>query len=127
MTNATKKELLAIAKEINLVGRHNMTRDELDAAITEAQTLPEGNYIPTTPWRGRPYSVFAKNEEVYATLPPQAKKIFDFMEETGITARGSKIVEAAIAAGYLKTTQDHAVLFAFYARKLEDAGIRLVG
>ena len=134
MTNLTKKELLATAKEMNIVGRHEMSRDELSAAIEanrksvqaiDASDEMFSNYVPTLPWRGRPYTFVSKNEEVYNTLPPQAKKIFDYMEETGIIARGDQIVEAAVEAGKLKTTQDHATLFAFYARKLETAGIRL--
>lgn len=143
MTTMTKKELLALAKEAGVVGRHDMPKEGLakilgvdqDAAPVEAPVeAPSnastedhltGNYIPTTPFRGRPYSVVHVNREAYDTLPPQAKKIFDFMVDSKIVSRGEDIVKAAVAAGYLKTQQDPAVLFAFYARKLENAGVRL--
>jgi hypothetical protein len=124
----TKNELLALAKTLNIAGRHDMTKEQLQAAV-DAETPSEdtltGNYIYTAPFRIRLYSHVYTNPEAYDKLAPQAKKIFDFMKETKIVASGHAIVVAAVAAGKLKTTQDPAVLFAFYARKLEDAGIRL--
>jgi hypothetical protein len=137
----TKKELLNIAKAMNIAGRYEMTKDELDRAIAakskanhdagvEAQASTEdnltGGYIYTAPFQVRMYQHTYTNPEVYASLAPQAKKIFDFMAETKIIATGEQVVKSAIEAGKLKTAQNHAVLYAFYARKLEDAGIRLV-
>jgi hypothetical protein len=147
----TKNELLATAKEMNIVGRHDMTKEELAAAIdaardAEAEAEAEveeaheadksldgdemdfvgGNYVYTHPFRARLYGQIYLDEEAYAKLAPQAKKIFDFMSETKIVATGHDIVVAAVASGKLKTSQNPAVLFAFYARKLEDAGVRLI-
>jgi len=133
MTDLNKKELLALAKDAGVVGRHDMTRDELYAALdlgAEAVEAVEavdflGNYVYTGPFRGRPYSYVRTNDEAYAKLAPQAKAIFDFMRDTKMVARGDQVVIAAVAAGVLKTTQNPAILFAFYARKLEVAGIKL--
>ena len=124
----TKKELLDLAKNFGVVGRHEMSKEELDAAVKLAVASEQnvGNYIYTLPFRPRMYHVVAKNDESHASLPPQAKSIFDFMQEAGFVGTGAAIVKAAVAAGKLKTAQDPATLYAFYARKLEDAGVRLV-
>lgn len=137
MTNMTKKELLALAKEAGVKGRHEMSKEQLaemldfgadvesaePAIVQEAEY--EGNYVYTPPFRGRLYTYAATVQEEYDSLPPQAKKIFDYMKASGVVAHGSTVVNNAVAEGYLKTQQDPAVLFAFYARKLEKAGIRL--
>lgn len=124
----TRNELLAVAKTLNIAGRHDMSKDQLEVAVkaaTPSEDTLTGNYIYTTPFRVRLYSHVYTNNEAYDKLAPQAKKIFDFMKDTKIVASGHEIVVAAVSAGKLKTTQDPAVLFAFYARKLENAGIRL--
>ncbi len=136
MTDLTKKELLALAKDLQIAGRHEMTRDALDAAVEAAtkalnaktQSIVDslhGNFIPTKPFNVRRYSVVGKNEEAYNALPKQAKAIYDYMVAFPSPKTGHEIVNGAVAEGFLKTTQKGDVLFAFYARKLEDAGIRL--
>ena len=124
----TKKALLDLAKNFGVIGRHKMTKDDLDAAVKLAVAAQQnvGNYEYTLPFRVRQYYVAAKNDEAHVSLPPQAKAIFNFMQETGFVGTGAAIVKAAVAAGKLKTAQDPATLYAFYARKLEDAGVRLV-
>jgi len=130
MTNPTKKDLLATATQMNIVGRHDMSKEALAAAIADKTvtydvTQHGGNFVRTMPYHGRRYEVIEKNQKAYDALAPQAKAIFDFMEKEEFVGRGDSIVAAAIAAGVLKSKQDHAVLFAFYARKLEDAGVTL--
>lgn len=140
MTNMTKKELLNLAKEAGVTGRHDMSKEQLiealdfgaDVEATEtednAPTLDDqypGNYIPTPPYRARIYKHIGTNEEIYKVLPPQAKRIFDYMRDSEVADRGENIVKEAVQKGYLKTTQDKATLFAFYARRLEEAGICL--
>ena len=127
MNTMTKKELLAVATTLEITGRHDMSKDDLAAAVEAAQTAAAeaGNYVYTAPFRERLYKVGRNSEKDYEALPPQAKKIFDFMSETGICDTGANIVKHAVAAGRLKTQQDPAVLYAFYARKLEDAGVTL--
>lgn len=154
MTTLTKKELLALATSANIKGRHDMSKDQLIAALDfgadandedqatseaiveklldEPKTVQfdplahEGNYIPTKPFNQRVYGVIGKNQEAYDGLAPQAKAIYDFMSSTGFKGTGASIVNAAVAAGKLKTTQSADILFAFYARKLENAGIKLM-
>lgn len=130
MAKFTKKELLTTATRMEIVGRHDMTKEELQIAIDEKTvnydvTEHVGNYVKTPPYTGRRYEVIEKNQEAYGVLAPQAKAIFDFMENEEFVGRGKEIVEAAIAAGVISTRQDGAILFAFYARKLEAAGVML--
>lgn len=125
MTKLTKKELLAIAKTMSLTGRHEMSKEQLEAAVEKANNQV-GNYVRTAPYKVRVYAVTGFNEEAFNALPPQAKAIFKFMKEKQFHGHGKAIVEAAVNAGYLKTTQPADVLYAFYARKLEDAGVSLL-
>lgn len=131
----TKKELLEVAASMNIVGRHDMVKEDLLAAIEEINRAKfeegqgiEGNYVPTKPWVARVYGVAPGDrvEEVYAKLPPQAKQMFDFMEQTGFKGLGQSVAKATVEAGRMKTKQDMAILFAFYARRLEEAGMKLV-
>lgn len=126
----TVKQLKARAKSLEIAGYGNMTKQQLIDAISaaEAPQLPamrNGGFIKTPPWRARRYHVVGYNPDVYAKLPPQAKAIFDFMTQMPYPMTGAMIVSEAVAAGKLKTRQDPAVLYAFYARKLENAGVML--
>lgn len=130
LSNLNLKALHEIAKSLNIVGRHMLPKNDLVIAIQREQTVQHGvdhAYVFTKPYTTRHYGAVTKNEKVYATLPKQAKQIFDFLASTGFKGTGNNIVNAAVEKGFLKTTQKGDVLFAFYARKLETAGVRLVG
>ena len=64
-----------------------------------------------------------KNIAKPAKAPKQFLQILDFMIETGVKEQGAKIIEKMIEAGKIETRQNPAVLFAFYARKLEQCGV----
>lgn len=56
-------------------------------------------------------------------MPVQLKQIVDFLVETKFKGTGTEIIEKMIEAGKITTRQNPAVLFAFYARRLEGMGI----
>lgn len=122
----TKKELLAEATELNVAGRHDMTKLELLHAVAEAKGEQIDRYIPTKPYNTRVYGVVTFDKNGFQKLQPQAKQIFNFVRERDYKGTGKDIVKAAVNAGYIKTKAQPDVLFAQYARKLEKAGMQLV-
>lgn len=129
----TKSQLLETAKTMNITGRHDMTKAELERIIEEktvnavsANDNRFSNYVKTNPWNKRFYCFSGtKNDEVYSSLPKQAKAMFDFVVDNEFVGIGKDIVDGAKSAGVLKTQQDSATLFAYYARKLEQSGLIL--
>lgn len=85
----------------------------------------EGNFIYTKPWRQRHYRVVGFNKEAYDGAPPQCKAIYDYMKKHNVSDIGAKIVTGAIKHGYIKTRQKPEILYAYYARKLENIGVSL--
>ena len=73
-----------------------------------------------------------KNTKIYkmgetytplAKMPLQLKQIAEYLQSTGMSGTGSQIIIRMIDDGMIVTKQDPAVLFAFYARKLETMGM----
>lgn len=123
---ATKKELLARAKEINLTGRHDMTKDQLEAALNKANGKnPHGN----KPFQYKVYG-FSGKINVSGKLAPQKQGILIAAAE--LTQRqggyiGRECVAYAKSKGYIKSGSDDAVLYAYYARELEALGVHFLG
>jgi hypothetical protein len=63
------------------------------------------------------------NVDLSVKLPPQCAAILKFMKETNFRGTGPAIINAMIEKGLIQTRQEPAVLFAFYARKLESVGL----
>jgi hypothetical protein len=148
---ATKNELLATAKTLNIAGRHDMDKATLEVAIqTEIDRLTaiavaEVNKPKTrtsAPRRIRtgnsgnlPYQPkqYALREIHLEGACKQIRGIFSFMqahdllEINGRSLSGPTIAQGAVDEGYLTTKSDPAVIFAYYAREMERRGLVFVG
>lgn len=139
---STKNELLAIAKELGIKGRHDMTVAELKVAVKQRQmieeTKPAKRLVKNTniPWRRKYYFLdverYEANKEELNKVAGQARLILKFMYENDFTgidaaAQGETIAEAAIAKGYIKTPIEPKALFAYYRRVMEQYGLVFAG
>lgn len=131
MTKQTKQELLVVARELKIKGRHEMTVLQLEAAVQQTKSFkaetkfvrkgqnPSGN----KPYAGKAYSVQRINQAAFKEASPQVQAIVTFMCETGIQARGGDVIKAAVKAGKLKTRcKDPRVLFGYLAKDLQKVG-----
>lgn len=137
---ATKTELLKIAAELNIVGRHDMDKATLEARITELQTpKTETTKAPRRVRTGKsgnlPYQPkqYALREINLDKACKQIRGIFAFMQRhalleiNGRSLSGPAIAQGAVDEGYLVTKSDPAVIFAYYAREMERRGMVFVG
>lgn len=141
---STKKELLAQAKELNIVGRHDMSVDQLSEAINLANEVnseikkPTKNLVKNTniPWRRKYYfldlSVYQSKSEEIKKVASQVQLMLKYMAEAGLTSdedaeQGQTIASDAIAAGYVKTKIEPNVLFAYYRKTMEAYGLVFAG
>lgn len=58
-----------------------------------------------------------------AKMPKQLQQILTFLATSKFKGTGAQIIEQMIAENKIETKQNPAVLFAFYARRLESLGI----
>jgi hypothetical protein len=153
----TKTELLKLAAAANIVGRHDMTKAQLEAALDFGTEVPELAAIETAifdavtstettpakaPRRVRtgnsgnlPYQPkqYALREINLDKAPKQIRGIFAFMQKhalleiNGRSLSGPAIAQGAVDEGYLVTKSDPAVIFAYYAREMERRGMVFVG
>jgi hypothetical protein len=137
----TTKELLARAKDLGITGRHDMTKEDLETAVRQKemikQTKPTRNLVKRTniPWRRKFYFLDMDNylarEDAVKKAPTQVQLILKSMvarETTSVdnSEMGDMICQNAIADG-LKTKITPRVLYAYYARTLEDLGVVFAG
>ena len=147
----TKTELLAIAKTLNIAGRHDMDKVTLEVAVqTEidrltaiavAEVNKPKTHTSAKPARriGRssnlPYQPkqYALREIHLEGACKQIRGIMAFMqahallEINGRSLSGPSIAQGAVDEGYLVTKSDPAVIFAYYAREMEARGMVFVG
>jgi hypothetical protein len=137
----TKTELLKIAAELQITGRHDMDKATLEARIAEL-TKPAPVATKSAPRRIRtgnsgnlPYQPkqYALREIHLDGACKQIRGIFAFMqahallEINGRSLSGPTIAQGAVDEGYLVTKSDPAVIFAYYAREMEKRGMVFVG
>ena len=144
----TKQDMLKIAAELKIIGRHDMTKEQLDLAIHQAQSFvtvmqyEEEHTVPVKrvrtihhPSGNRPYECkfyYITQTSTALKLPKQVVDIFKAMYDAGATGlytsmTGPQIAEYAVSRGYLVTKSDPAVIFAYYARLMEKNGMVFAG
>lgn len=148
----SKNDLLARAKALNIVGRHDMTKEDLEIAVRqremikantesvkEEKTVAKGKkYVKNTnlPWKRKYYYLDVRAYELkgpsVAQAPNQVQLLLKSMVAAGFTspensAMGTTIASTAIAAGGLKTKIEPHVLFAYYRKDMERLGLIFAG
>ena len=113
-----KNEVAAVAVAKRLADEVFVQVEATEAAVEATEAAVEAKVKKTF----RFYKA-GPNVDLSAKLPPQAKAILKFMKETNFRGTGPAIINAMLEKGLIQTRQEPAVLFAFYARKLETVGL----
>lgn len=146
----SKTDLLARAKALNIVGRHEMSKEDLETAVRQREMIEANKQAAKSdvaktgkklvkntniPWKRKYYFVDVRKYELngpsVAKAPSQVQLILKSMIENGMidvenTAMGVDIVSAAIRGG-LKTKIEPHVLFAYYRKDMEKLGLVFAG
>lgn len=150
----SKNDLLARAKALNIVGRHEMTKEDLETAVRQREMIAANvesvkedkaaskgrKLVKKTnlnlPWRRKYYyinvRVYELKAELVATMPSQVQLMLKSMIAEGTVDEenaemGTAIASAAISRGGLKTKIEPHVLFAYYRSKMERVGLVFAG
>lgn len=150
----SKNDLLARAKTLNIVGRHEMSKEDLETAVRQREMIKSNvesvksdvaaskgkkltkNTNLNLPWQRKYYYLnvraYELRKEIVAKAPAQVQLILKSMIEEGIvdeenTAMGVDIASAAISRGGLKTKIEPKVLFAYYRKDMEKLGLTFAG
>jgi hypothetical protein len=98
-------------------------RNEDNKVIRKGKNL-SGNQ----PFRKKIYAITSIcPDTALIAAPNQVQLIVRFMRDTKIEGTGGEIIEAAIAAGMLRTKIDPPVLFAYYRKLMENLGLEQIG
>jgi hypothetical protein len=129
-TISTKAALLATAKILGIVGRHDMSKEQLLSAIAAKQATKRVGSSGNKPYRVKYYRLAAPRNirSSFKTAPQQVKAIICAMyksEESEMT--GNEIGQLAVELGFLKTKQDPHLIFAYYRKQLEVYGLEFAG
>lgn len=130
MTISTKKQLLATAKVLEIVGRHEMSKEQLLAAIAAKQTARRTGNSGNKPYRVKYYRLAAVRNirSAFRGAPKQVKALICAMYTSGAEEMtGSEIGQLAVERGFLTTKQDPHLIFAYYRKQLETFGLEFVG
>lgn len=128
----TKKQLIARATELKIVGRWDMTTEQLTNAIAviELANKPKrrkGNG-ERKPYHFKLYRLSAvRNTRSLKDEARQVRAMVAAMYKAGTPMIGSQIAQLAIDLGFMKTKSDPAVIFAYYRKRLEIYGLEFVG
>ena len=147
----SKNDLLARAKALNIVGHHDMSKEDLETAVRQREMIEANKtaakqdvaeakgkrLVKNTniPWRRKFYFINVRAYELKAELvkkaPNQVQLMLKSMVEAGTvdaesSQMGTTIASAAIAAG-LKTKIEPHVLFAYYRKDMERLGLEFAG
>ena len=142
----SKNDLLARAKSLNIVGRHDMTKEDLETAVRQREMIEAQKETKPTklvkktnlnlPWQRKYYYLSVRVYELKADLvkkqPAQVQLILKAMVEAGMVdeenaAMGVDIASEAIRNGGLKTKIEPHVLFAYYRAAMERVGLIFAG
>lgn len=138
----TKNELLALAKNFGITGRHEMSKEDLETAVRQremiAATKPQKRLVKNTnvPWRRKYYFVdvekYTEVQEELKGVASQVQLMLKYMVEHGMTSadmseQGGTIAGGAINTGYVKSKIEPEVLFAYYRAKMEQYGLVFAG
>lgn len=142
ITSMTKNELLAIAKNLGIKGRHDLGMEELRAAIVQRQEInqakPAKRLVKNTniPWRRKYYyldlDAYAECKEELNKVASQVQLMLKYMYDANMTSsddaeQGITIAGAAINNGYVKSKIEPHVLFAYYRKTMEQYGLVFAG
>lgn len=148
----SKNDLLARAKALNIVGRHDMTKEDLETAVRQREMIEANKtaakqdvaaskgkkLVKNTnlPWKRKFYFLnvraYELRSEIVKKAPAQVQLILKSMIEAGTTnaesaAMGTEIASYAIIKGGLKTKIEPHVLFAYYRKEMEKLGLEFAG
>lgn len=130
MTISAKKQLLATAKVLQIVGRHEMSKEQLLAAIAAKQTARRTGNLGNVPYRVKYYRLAAVRNirTSFKDAPKQVKALICAMYKScQEPMTGAQIGQLAVELGYLKTKQDPHLIWAYYRKQLETFGLEFVG
>lgn len=150
----SKNDLLARAKSLNIIGRHDMSKEDLEIAVRQREMIAsnveavkeekaasKGKKLTKTtnlnlPWQKKYYYLnvraYELRKEIVAKAPAQVQLLLKSMIAEGTVdeenaAMGVDIASAAIQNGGLKTIIEPRVLFAYYREKMEKLGLTFAG
>lgn len=131
-TISTKKQLLETAKILGIVGRHDMSKEHLIAAIAakQATRTKKVNKSGNVPYQVKHYRLAAPRNirSSFIKAPQQVKAIICALRVAG-TPDGmtiKQIGKLATSLGFLKTKQEPQLVFAYYRKQLETYGLEFV-
>ncbi|MCA3698793.1 MAG: hypothetical protein IOB84_03255 [Brevundimonas sp.] len=130
-TISTKKQLLETAKILGIVGRHDMSKEQLLTAIAakQATRTKKVNKSGNVPYQVKHYRLAAPRNirSSFIKAPKQVKAIICALRIAG-TPDGmtiKQIGKLATSLGFLKTKQDSYAIVCYYRRQLETFGLEV--
>lgn len=126
----TKKQLLDIAKKLKIQGRHDMSKEQLEAAIKSkgkngtrrgkpitTKQFEEGTQSPVRSWNK------VRTRSVEDKLPPQLSGLLACAaKHEGKEFTLKSLGETAVREGFVRTNQDPARIAYWYRPQLERYG-----